>query len=348
MKLLYFHVPKTAGSSINKFFSTNLLNHHFHIESVANLNKDWCEKYQFLSGHVSYNRMNAMINLNEWITFATFREPLSYVISHLKWVRKLAEDSESERLAAHPKIFQDIAIKMKEYDFSNANQITMFIQWLESINFYYFHNTQTHYMNQTNEQGFLSDAQIDIALNNMEKINFIGVQESLSEYMELISYEFGWNIDLNDEIRVNTNENNYGFDISNIEIQKALLPLYQTDILIYEKAKKLFKQQQALYLQDSYEDIIGFIDYIDNKEIRGWVRSRNSLKKIHLELRYKNIIHQETLANIYREGLKLKEIHPTGLSQFKFKINDEKIDFNNYSIIIKGTNITLPWVNSIK
>ncbi|MDQ1243995.1 MAG: sulfotransferase family 2 protein, partial [Campylobacterota bacterium] len=77
MKLLYFHIPKTAGSSINNFFSKNIRNYHFHIESVKNLSPDFCRKFQFLSGHVPYNRMSKMLNLNEWITFVTFRDPLS-------------------------------------------------------------------------------------------------------------------------------------------------------------------------------------------------------------------------------------------------------------------------------
>ncbi len=340
MKLLYFHVPKTAGSSINKYFSANLPNHHFHIESVSKLDKDFCESYQFISGHVSYNRMDNILNLDEWITFATFREPLSYVISHLKWVRKLADASEKERFDAHPEIFQTIAMKMTNFDFSKSSEIVKFIDWLREINFYYFHNTQTHYMNQTKDQGFLSDNQVDKALQNMKKINFIGIQENLNEFMESISYEFDWKINTEDEIKVNTNENNYGFDISNPETQKALLPLYDKDLLIYNKAKQLFKKQLEMYSRKSVESIVGYLDHIDKNEARGWLRADNSLRKITLELQLDNITIQETTANIFRQDLKTKKKHPSGLCAFKFQYNNiDNID--NITIKVKDTNIIL-------
>lgn len=344
MNLLYFHVPKTAGSSINKFFSENLLNYHFHIESVENLNTEFCKNYQFLSGHVSYNRMQNILELQDWITFATFRSPLEYVVSHLKWVRKLADASEKERFDAHPKIFQDIALKMLDYDFSQPEEIKSFIIWLESINFYYFHNTQLFYMNQTVHRENITSKQVEIALKNMESIDFVGIQENLDEFMEIISYEFGWEI--KNKPRVNVNENNYGFDISNAETQKALLPLYSKDIILYEKAKELFSKLEEQYTEIIPKDVIGYVDSIKDGKITGWIRLKNNLRKLTLELQLNGEIIQETKTSIFRQGLKVKQLHPTGICAFQFICNRE-YDLENINVKIKNTDIILPKISGL-
>lgn len=338
MKLLYFHVPKTAGSSINNFFSKNIQNYHFHIESVKNLNHDFCQRFQFLSGHVTYNRMSKMLNLNEWITFATFREPLSYTLSHLKWVRKLADAGEEKRFNEHPEIFQKIALKMTEFDFSKAQEILTFIKWLESINFYYFHNTQTLYMNNNRNLNIITEQQMADAIENLQKINFVGIQENLDEFMEMISYEFGWSIDANPH--ENINENNYGFNINDKDTQEVLLPLYEKDLLLYNEAKKLYEAKKTLYILEAKQHIIGHIDKVAATHIVGWVCYKDSLQKVELELKLNDTVLQTTIANNFRQDLKRKGIHPTGLCGFKFTLN-KNTDDKSYKIFIKNTNIEL-------
>ena len=339
MKLLYFHVPKTAGSSINHFFSKNLGKCATHIESTSKLDQAFCEKYEFISGHVPYNRMQKMLQLNEWTTFATFREPVSYVVSHLKWVRKLADPGEEERFKRHPEIFQKIALKMTEFDFSKPQDITKFISWLESIDFYYFHSTQMHYMNATKNQGHLNKRQIEIALENLSNINFIGIQKNINEFMEMMSYEFGWRV--TQFPKDNVNENNYGFNLDCKESMKALSPLYEEDILLYAEAERKYKEQKALYLKKPIEHIIGFVDKITSSEIRGWARSENSLQKVELELLINGKCIQTTTAKNFRQGLKTKNIHPSGLCEFRFIIN-KGVDYLNCKVRAKHTNVQLP------
>lgn len=123
MKVFYLHVPKTAGSSINAFFSAHLRKTLLHIESMPEINKDELERYSFVSGHVPLDKIDSIINLEHWDTIASFREPISYVASHIKWIRKLADPDQKSRFDNHPKIFQDIALKMAGMDFSNPKDI---------------------------------------------------------------------------------------------------------------------------------------------------------------------------------------------------------------------------------
>jgi len=346
MKVLYIHIPKTAGSSLNKYFSENLHKFHFHIESTKNLSSEFCEQYEFLSGHVTYNRMNTMLRLNEWTTLATFREPISYVVSHLKWVRKLADVGEEERLKQHPEIFQRIALKMTQYDFSIPADITQFIHWLESINVFYFHSTQMHYMHATKEQGRLNKKQIQFALNNISKIDFIGLQENMDDFMKNLSYEFGWQVDTFP--RENINLENYGFDLNCEETKKALYPLYKDDLLLYQEAQKKYKKQQYLYDTEPIEHIIGFVDGMTPHRIQGWALSKSSLQKVELELMLNNKCVQTTVANLFRQGLKSKGLHPTGNCAFRFLLNGN-IDYGKCKVRVKNSSVYLPIaINCIK
>lgn len=342
MNLLYIHVPKTAGSSINKFFEKNTESHYFHIENLGEkLNNHFCEKYQYISGHVPYSSMEQILDLQNWITFVTIREPISYVVSHIKWIRKLAEPQEIERFNAHPKPFQIIATKMKEYDFSKPLDISKFILWLEENEYYFLHNTQAYFMNATLNQSSLSDLQVERALKNLEKINFVGTQDELDEYLKLISYEFGWQLE--NIPQENTNSNNYGLDKSNKDICQALLPLYEKDNLIYLHAQKLFKNLKAKYNHNSI-NIKGFVDLISSNKILGWATYNDSLKKVDLELKLNGKVIQSEKANIYREGLFRNQIHITGMCAFEF--NFEKIEnYRELKVYIKGTNIHLPISN---
>ena len=339
MKFLYFHIPKTAGTSINQLFANNINNYHFHIESTPNLDKVFCHKYNFISGHVSFNRMEKMLDLNEWITLATFREPISYVISHLSWVRKLADPGEEQRLNAHPKIFQDIARKMLEFDFSKAEEIRRFIAWLESIDFYYFHNTQLHYMLQTKNQDALSEQQINKAIENLYQIDFVGIQEDLSSFIKVLSDEFSWKAIT--EPKENVNKNTYGLNINCAEICEALKPLYQYDTVIYNEAKKMTLDQSIFYKKGVDKTAIGFLDTVNPKEVVGWVRYQHSLKKVSVELVVDDAVVQVEQANIFRKGLKMKKIHPSGHCEFRFALKNP-IPTSNVKVRVSSTGQVLP------
>ena len=240
MKIFFLHIPKTAGSSINKFFSNNLSSHLFHIEGITGLNKETCDNYEFISGHIPFTTINKLLPLDEWTTIATFRDPLSYVISHISWVRKLADPGEEARFNAHPEPFQKIAKKMTEYDFSNPAHLIDLISWLEGENLLFLHNTQTYFLSGEHNRNTYSDLQVNTALKNLKNIDYIGIQEELNSFMEILSNEFNW--PKNNEIKENINSEKYGLDINNKELREALYPLYNKDMIIYKEANEKFKK----------------------------------------------------------------------------------------------------------
>jgi hypothetical protein len=316
MKVFYIHVPKTGGTSINDFFAKFFKKHIFHIEGSNEILSEILKKYDFVSGHVSYGRLQNNIS-EEWIKVISFREPYSFVISHLSWIRKLADPGEEKRLLSHPKIFQKVALKMKTYDFSDPNQINDFINWLEKKDFWYLHNTQTLYLDVNKN--------VEKAISLLDNFELIGITEKLVDFLTVVDYEL--NLNLLSKISVpkkNINKNKYGFNINDEETKKVLNRLIDKDEIIYNEAKKkmdsLLKKYEIL---PKNENIIGWVDEIKDNYIKGWVKDKYSYKHLEVGAFVNNKLVSKSIANIYRKNLKLKKIHFTGCCEFRIPLRNK-------------------------
>ena len=298
--------------------SANIDNYLKHIESEK-IDDNVLEKYNALSGHVPFSRITKLFDLNCVSTLITFREPYSYVVSHLAWIRKLADEGEEERFNAHPEIFQKIALKMKEFDFSQPNDITTFILWLEEIKFFYLHNTQTIYLDL--------DKNIEKALENLQKIDFVGVTDRLEEFIDILAYEFDFEKLAKNKISINRNSNKYGLDVTNEATREALLPLIDKDMTIYKGACLAFERLKNLYEKEEYLELIGYVDRVENGKIIGWAKYKNSHKHVELGLYEDGELVGTTTAKIYRKNLKCKGIDNTGNCEFRFStiVDNSKI-----------------------
>ena len=151
-RIFYLHIPKTAGSTINKIF---LSNHDedealTHIESKNIFDGKECNSgpniYRYLSGHIKYPFLRNNLDLKDWTTICTFRKPDEHLASHISWVRLLGEPGHENRLKQHGENIQEIVNHIKNVDLSSPSQIRDLISWLEDNNQYLFHNTQTRYL----------------------------------------------------------------------------------------------------------------------------------------------------------------------------------------------------------
>jgi hypothetical protein len=253
-KIFYLHIPKTAGSSMNKFLTAQYKEDEslIHIESKVDFADkkaiDKIDNYKLLSGHIQLPQMQRKLKvLDSRTTIATFRIPIEHVISHIAWVRKLGDKGEEGRLKQHNSTVQKIVKKLLTLDLSNASDISKLIKWLEDEKIYLFHDTQTRYL-CGGPNSSLGAAQINQALIHMNKLDFVGTTERLKEFQSMLCYRLNWMFCDKQEEKININTSYYGLDIKDETIRKALQPLVQSDNIIYRIAREKFIDDMHRFL----------------------------------------------------------------------------------------------------
>jgi hypothetical protein len=255
-KFFYLHIPKTAGSSMNKFLSSQFEEGEVltHIESSINFqNEDdviKADECKMLSGHVQIPQMQHKLKVFETRqTMATFRIPIEHVVSHITWVRKLGDASEKNRLMQHNETVQKIVAKLLDVDLSQSNELEELIFWLEQEKIYLFHDTQTRYLCGGPAQE-LSPQHVNNAISNVNKIDFVGTTERLDEFISLLCHRNAWTIKMDESIMENKNPNNYGLDMQDAETRKVLQRLIKWDNLVYDVARRRFIEDMHDYLAE--------------------------------------------------------------------------------------------------
>jgi hypothetical protein len=238
--LLYVHIAKTAGSTVNKVLTDwfGKENSLVHAESETN----WVElvKLQainFLSGHIEYKRFIQSGGLQHYKKAITFREPYSHVISHLSWIRALALAENKSLFELHPQYIQELSRKLANYDLTSANQISDLTRTLNAEEFRLLDNTQTRYIRTDLVKVYVEPNDLAAALKNLKHFDFIGIDDDISSFLLKIAADYSFDYGV-EERRENVRNNKFGLDIDNEDIRKALLPLIKYDLDLYDAAKK--------------------------------------------------------------------------------------------------------------
>jgi len=249
-KYFFLHIPKTGGSFFNGFLAKNFKDFVDHIESKIDLNNEndlkKLKKINAFSGHIIYPLFRNKFKEN--ISYITIlRNPIEQIISHITYVRELGEKSEKNRLEKHSEVIKKIVFKLKTVDLSSPNEIKQLIKWLEDNKIWLFHDCQTRYLG--GGMGAIKPINLNMALENLEKIDYVGITERLKEFMILLALKEKFK--LIEYQKENVTKNRYGLDINNPEIRKELQPLIQNDHIIYKFARKKF-------IANLYESIYNF------------------------------------------------------------------------------------------
>lgn len=240
-KLLYVHIAKTAGTTVNNFLTTivDQQNCLIHAESQP----DWHEQVgnsdiHFISGHIPYRRFISCEEINNNFKKAiTFREPYSHIISHLSWVRALAQPKNKDRFDRHPKYIQVLSQKLNQCDFTCPQSIRQMISSLRGPEFLLFDNTQTRYIRTKIAKPSVDDNDVSDAIINLKAFDFIGHDADIDRFLITLAKYYQSEITYNSS-RSNVHNEKFGLDISNKAIRKALYPLVKYDLSLYEHVLK--------------------------------------------------------------------------------------------------------------
>ena len=239
-KLLFMHIAKAAGSSVNTFFSDHFTEGQYaiHIESNSNWQSkpDELKKLGFLSGHVGLYVLDKKLNLEDYYKVTVLREPFAQLSSHLAWIKRLSMSGEEQRLNKHAIPIQAFAKKLSEIDFSKPEKLRTLLDSLTEFEMRLIDNCQVRYFKWFAPGQSVSEADAQKAITATEVFDRIGLTESIYNFMKNVARDMSW-AEPGKLVHENVTQDFYGLDLSNSETRATLWPLVKHDMTLYKHIK---------------------------------------------------------------------------------------------------------------
>ena len=243
-RMFLVHIPKTAGSSVNAFMEDCFGERACasHLES----NPEWkfgagpdtiFKDKVFLSGHVNVRALRQKLTLRNTLVTAVLRDPIDQIISHIAWVRRLADPDEEKRFYQHDTEIQHLATCLAKVDLGSPVHLKKWASELSPDAQSFFDNCQVRYLTDRGPTDRVTQRDLQGAIRNLEIFDLIGrsdrVPSFLTKVAEKMRLEVGSASDVN--VRENVAKTKYGLDPRNPGIRDALEPLIQHDQVLYDK-----------------------------------------------------------------------------------------------------------------
>ncbi len=230
--LIFIHIPKTAGSTLNKIIKSQFPNKSIFkidaskeeksIEELKKLNKKDRNKIRCVMGHMNFGIHKHLPRPSEYIT--VLRNPVDRIISLYYFILRKQDHPLHERL---------VATNMSLEDFVNDESIAFNIQ-----------NVQARMLSGKKVE---TVTQLNLAQKNLKKhFVAVGITERFDDSLVLFSEKLGWEVNEYKSINVTQNRPQRS------EIPQHIVQLIEAknafDMELYEFADRLlvegfFKQK---------------------------------------------------------------------------------------------------------
>ena len=241
-KLLFMHIAKAAGSTVNAFFAEHYSEKQYaiHIESNEKWqsNPDEFKKLGFLSGHISLPMLGKKLDLEDYYKVTVIREPYAQLCSHLAWIKRLAMPGEEKRLKQHPEYIQVFARKLAATEFTAPEKLKTLLGSLAEREARLIENCQTRYFTFVPPGRSVVVTDTRKAIEASAIFNRVGITESISSFMKDVASDMAWP-EPGGYINKNITQDFYGLDLSDSETREVLWPLVQHDIELYKHIASL-------------------------------------------------------------------------------------------------------------
>ncbi len=188
-KIFFVHIPKTGGSSFNKFLSTHFIGKE-HCECYLTVdgqfaNPSHLQELDYISAHMSFFVFESNSFPRQEYYLTTFiRDPISQLISHLNWVMYIADVS-PDFFAAQSSAIQDISLELRSLDLYNIDTLVSALKKFHGL----FRNNQSRYF----AKNFEISSQ-EAVIETMSQLDMIGIleryDESIGQFARLYNLKF--------------------------------------------------------------------------------------------------------------------------------------------------------------
>ena len=200
------HIAKTAGSSVNKYLASHYAKDRYavHVESMQEWRSDsnWARNLGFVAGHFNWPHFKRVLKPTGYYKITVVREPYAHLVSHIAWVRKLADEGEARRFAQHPIYVQHFARKLAKSDLSDSVEVGKLVASLEEKEMQLVDNCQTRYFTQiaVGERVCAEDGRS--AIEASTEFDLVGTTDNIDNFLRTVAEYMEWKAPVS-EVREN-------------------------------------------------------------------------------------------------------------------------------------------------
>lgn len=246
----FLHVPKTAGTTFRV-----LLENHFHLDEICpayeffqieQYTDEQLGRFRLFRGHMGYNLVNYLPEKPR--VMVMLRDPMERAVSHFEYIR---------RDPAHPKhhVIRERSMGLKEYlldpvlsaEVTNA-QVRPLAHLADRQLLHELmdgSSSQEEFARAWRHRGGVlppEDELLDVALQRLEAMDFVGVVEQLDQGMELAAWLLGASA-LRQFQSLNINPGRTRLDALPDDVLDLLIQVTSLDRQLYARGRVLFEQQ---------------------------------------------------------------------------------------------------------
>ncbi|QDP01941.1 hypothetical protein [Thalassotalea sp. PS06] len=123
---------------------------------------------------------------------------------------------------------------MKQFDLSNASEITKMLNSFEPREYHLFDNVQTRYLRKNTSKPQISKSDVDEAIENLKEFDVIGFDKNINQFLTSILNHFGLVYTPTTNRVDNALNHKFGLEASDESICEALKPLVVHDLALYQ------------------------------------------------------------------------------------------------------------------
>jgi len=236
-RIVFMLIPKTAGSSFNAFSRHCFSKDEYfpHIERLqADKRPHAANRAKYVAGHLPFHEISSLIDVESFALYALLREPYHHLHSHLNYVRNVHRNSDLERYYQfrHNDTIHAFGKRLSTVNFDNDDEIRIFVSTLSGFELEFFDNIQTRYFLDYQPEK-ITPADLENARENADRFRRVGLTEKYDRFREEFCADIGL-APQSQNLQSNKSQHYRLFDLSNPSTREALLPLVETDLMLYD------------------------------------------------------------------------------------------------------------------
>lgn len=235
-KYFFLHIPKAAGTSLFKVFNEILGSEN--VKQVVSLNKgpkqlETLNEYKLVGGHFTYYDYLKFINDDRYsITF--LRNPIERFLSQYYFFKNNVGDIKQ------PSVVNAKKLDLKSYVEYYGNK-QMYGDVL---------NRQVWHLVGLQKPTITDNEVLELAKENLSKINFIGIHENLAESIDLLCYDCNWPLIRDIPVINVTNKKPVYSEVDKNTLER-IKELNYLDFQLYDYALELYNSKKRQILQEA-------------------------------------------------------------------------------------------------